>query len=114
VSTFSVGRFVPQVPSVKRHEALCIVLKRAYYTMVIDGEFCLRTSAVNKPEPRFDRHAYTPFTRWNKQKQKWSEHIQYTCATCSSFLRVCSSLLHRVNGVLSGVRKWTVITLLFP
>ena len=54
---------MPQVPSVKRHEALCIVLKRAYYTMVIDGEFCLRTSAVNKPEPRFDRHAYTPFTR---------------------------------------------------
>jgi len=33
------------------------VLKRTYFLDVIDGEFCLRTGALHRPEPRFGRHS---------------------------------------------------------
>jgi len=34
------------------------VLKRFYFVAVVDGEFCLRTGVVHRPEPRFGRHAW--------------------------------------------------------
>jgi len=32
-------------------------MKRAYFTTVIDGVFCLDVRVINKREKRFNRHA---------------------------------------------------------
>jgi len=34
------------------------VLKRAYFTTVIDGVFCVEMRVINRPDTRFSRNAW--------------------------------------------------------
>jgi len=45
-------------PSVTNHNKLWTVMRRFYFLTALDNVFCLAVGAINRPKPRFNRHAW--------------------------------------------------------